>query len=279
MLRRRFVGVLFAALLCLCTVLRAAAADPSLQYQDGEVLFASRYADYSTLRDTGVYFGTSSWSGASAALSDGELRISSSGDQKTYLLLPSADSWTDTYTVRYTFRFTDIAAPNGYCAFLLTSWGDAPSNRTELVLRASGSCDGFGSCGEALSARIAGGEAVTVTVPIRHGMLFEITVSSGEESETFRLSRVKAIAEGNRGFALRNASAAVSSVEVIAGTDFDALSGYFASHSYVAPPSKEPDTPDAPPTADAFLYLTALSACAAAGAFLLQKHVRRGSGA
>lgn len=268
MLRRH--AAFFSVLLLLALLLvPLAAADPFASCAEGEVLFASRYADYENLRDTGVYFGTLSWSGASAALENGELTVSTD-DRKSYLLLPATDSWPDTYTVRYTFRFTDIAAPNAYCAFLLTSWGDAPSNRTELTVRAAGSVDGFGSCGEELASAISSGQSVTVTVPVLHGMLHEVTLASGDVSQTLRLSRVRPIAEGNRGFSLRSASVAVSSVEVFFGTDISSPGGYFASHSFIVPPGEMTDDPHAPPTGDAALLLAAAAlALSALGCILL----------
>lgn len=268
---RRCAAFLALALLFAAALVPLSATDPFSSVSEGEVLFASRYADYASLRDTGVYFGTLSWSGASAALRDGEL-IVSTDDRKSYLLLPATDSWPDTYTVRYSFRFTDITAPNAYCAFLLTSWGDAPSNRTELTVRAAGSVDGFGACSDALAAAIADGQTLTVTVPILHGMLHEVTLAAGDETQTLRLDRVRSIAEGNRGFALRSASVAVSSVEVFCGADISSPSGYFASHSFFAPPEEATDDPHSPPTGDGiFLFAAALLAASATGRALVRR--------
>jgi hypothetical protein len=89
-------------------------------YTDGEVLFAARYGDYKSLRDTGVRLGTSSWEESRVSLADGYLRIHSSSDKKTYLLLPEEIPHTDTYTVVFTFRFSEVAEERGYCGFLLS---------------------------------------------------------------------------------------------------------------------------------------------------------------
>ena len=112
---KRLVCAGVCILLCCAWAMPVFASD---SYTDGEVLFAARYGDYTSLRDTGVRLGTSSWEGSGVRLEDGYLRIQSSSDQKTYLLLPEEIPHTDTYTVIFSFRFSDLPEERGYCGFL-----------------------------------------------------------------------------------------------------------------------------------------------------------------
>jgi len=271
---RRTAGIL-CFILCVCFLLTPiASAAKDLGPVDGVVLYAARFGDYSRLPETGIRFGTSSWEEAGMQLSGEELLIRSSSDQKTYLLLPRVDIGTDTYTALYTFRFTDVAAANGYCGFLLTSRGDAPSNRTEFLVRANGECDGFGTLSAALAEKIAAGEQVHVRIPVRHGMLYEVQVSCGDETETLRLNPVRTIDDGGRGFVLRNASAALESVEILYGADPAEPSGYYAQHSYVASADAGEEILP-PPTADAGLLFAGLAVCACLGTTAAWRRIRR----
>lgn len=231
MLKRLLCGMLSLCFLFLLP-LTASAAEAAV----GEILFAQRYADFTDARRTGIRIGTGG--GVPAVSTDGALRIDVLDDQKTYLLLPDVPdgaSWPDTYTVEFSFRFADIAAPNGYFGFLMTAAGDAPINRTELILRASGEIDDVGKLNEAITAAVASGAQVDVTVPVLHGMMYEVKVSAGGESQTLTLPTVRTIGEGRRGFVLRNASADVISVLVINGIDYDKKLGKYASASYMPP--------------------------------------------
>lgn len=244
---RRLLWSSVCLLLCCACVSPALAADPT--YTDGEVLFASRYGEYTSLRDTGVRFGTASWTGCDAALAEEYLRIRSSSDQKTYLLLPAEIPHTDTYTVVFTFRFSQVLEDRGYCGFLLSSSGDAPSNRTELILRANGVCDNAGQFGEAVTAALSGGQDVRVEIPVRHGMLTEITASVGDSRETLPFENVRAVPDGRRGFVFRNASCDLREVKIVCGVDYASETGFYAENSYIAPPSEGMD-PISPPTFD-----------------------------
>lgn len=242
----RLFGLCLALFLTCGACVRPLAA---AEYTDGEVLFAARYEDYTSLRDTGLRFGTASWAGAGADLSDESLCIRSASDRKTYLLLPADIPSTDTYTIIYEFRFAEIAEMGGYCGFILTCSGDAPSNRTELLLRASGACDGAGQFGEAISSALAAGDPVQVTIPIRHGMMSEIRVRAGDVEETLTMENVRTVADGRRGFVLRNASVDLREVKIVSGVDYEAESGYYAEHSYIVPQPEDPGLVS-PPTGD-----------------------------
>lgn len=244
---RRLLLAGVCLLLCCACVIPVWATDRT--YTDGEVLFAARYGDYTSVRDTGVRFGTSSWSGCSAGLAEGYLRIQSSSDRKTYLLMPEDIPHTDTYTVVFTFRFSDVEEERGYCGFLLSSSGDAPFNRTELILRANGVCDNAGQFGEAVTAALSGGQDVRVEIPVRHGMLTEITVSAGDVSETLEFENARAVPKGRRGFVFRNASCDLREVKIVCGVDYASETGFYAENSYIAPPTEDTE-PISPPTFD-----------------------------
>lgn len=245
-LMKRLLCAGVCLVLCCACMIPLRATDPV--YADGEVLFAARYGDYTSLRDTGVRFGSSSWSGRDARLSDGYLRVQSSSDQKTYLLLPEEIPHTDTYTVVFTFRFSDVSEEGGYCGFLLSSSGDAPSNRMEVILRASGACVQAGQFGKKIAAALADGEDVRVEIPIRHGMMTEITATAGSVRETLKLENVRAVPEGRRGFVFRNASCDIRKVKIVCGVGYKEETGFYAENSYIAPPTWE--EPIAPPTFD-----------------------------
>lgn len=254
-------------LLVLVTPVRAADSDRAA----GEVLFAERYADYASLRDTGLRFGTSSWTGASLALKDGELNVLSASHERTFLLLPES-VFTDSYTIRFTFRFTELLEPNGCVGFILTSTGDAPANRTEVLFHANGSCGDFGQLSAPLAQALTRGDPVTVGIPVEHGMLHEITVTDGTTTDVLLLTNVRPIAPGGRGFSFRNASAALSSVEVVNGVSFGSLSGVYASSSYVAPDDFRMTAFVAPFTPDfAVPLLLNLPAAALGAAALLRR--------
>lgn len=264
---KKFLCVILSLCFFYALIVSSAASDP----RSGEVLFAQRYADFSDPRETGLRVGTGG--GVPAVSSGGGLRIDVTDDRKAYLLLPDMPdgaAWSDTYTVEFSFRFTEVSAENGYFGFLLTATGDAPLNRTELILRANGACDGVGQFGEALTAAIAGGETVFVTVPVLHGMMYEVGVRCGEYSETMTLPSVRTIGEGRRGFVLRNASAEVQDVSVTVGVDFDQKLGKYATESYRPAEEDLVDLPS-PSTADGTRHAIVLALGAAWGAFYITR--------
>jgi len=268
--------VLLAVVLPVLASSVAFAAAPA----DGEVLYAARFWKYNSLRDTGLRFGTSSWKNAFMAIEEGELRIAASSGDKTYVLLPRPEQWTDTYIVEYTFHFTEVLSSNGYCGFLLSSQGDAPNGRMELILRANGSVDGYTKEWEPLKKSAAEGSAVTVRIGVQYGFLMNITIQCGAESVSFESEHLKALGTEGRGFVLRNASAAVTSVEVVNGMGTGTRSGKYAEECYIAPSEWEmpawgstdteqkseesgEKTESSPPTGDgSVLYLSLMAAAA-----------------
>jgi len=261
---RRLMAVCAAFFLCVSLAVHVIVGS----VPDGTVLFAQRYGDFSDFRKTGIRFGTGGGT-ASLSLDDG-LHVRPADDRKVYLLLPDLpDAQADTYTIEFSFRFTKVSADNGYFGFLMTAEGDVPSNRTEVILRANGTCDGIGIFSEALTAAMAAGQPVFVTVPVSSGMMYEVNVRCGDLEEKLVLPAVKTIAGGSRGFVLRNASVSVESTAVVNGVGYSEKTGAFASSSYTVPLSGV--EPASPATWDAALPLLGFSAAAFVTALSLRR--------
>ncbi len=253
-------------------VLPVAAADADRA--TGEVLFAERYADYAVLQETGLTFGTASWPGAVMGLDNSELIVRAASDERTFVLFPES-VFTDSYTLRLTFRFVTLPEANGCIGLILTSSGDAPVNRTEVLIHANGFCGDFGQLSAAFAASMTAGETVSVSVPVEHGMLHEMTLSCSGRSETLRLTNVRPIASGGRGLTFRYASVAISSAEVINGTSFTTLSGVYATSSYKAPAEFDLRGAAAPFTPDFAVAPALIAVAGALGAFLVSRLKRR----
>lgn len=263
-MRRKMLCVFMALWLLALLIPAAAAEDPS----SGTVLFAQRYTDLTDLRMSGIRVGTT---GGTPRLGlDEALHIDVSDDWKSYILLPDlpdGGGWCDTYTVEFSFRFTDVTASNGYFGFLMTGQGDGPSNRTEMILRVSGVCDGVGQLDEAIANAMSAGETVHVSIFVEHGMMYALSVRAGENVQTLTLPAVKTIGVGRRGFVLRNASVALDSVEVISGVGYGQKQGSFADSSYWV----ESEDLFAPDTSDASVAVWLMGASVACAAFLWRR--------
>ncbi len=215
----------------------------------GEVLYHQDFYGIGNLRSTGIQIGSAS-SDTTKVKTDGEnLRILTYDDLRNYVLLPEMP-WSEDYTIEFSFRFDDVRARNGYLAFLLTCWGEAPSNITGFVIRASGSIDEFAPLSEDVRNAIKAGEdEIHVTIPVENGILYEATVSVGDVSDTVKRASLKRIPEGNRGFGVRNTSATVSEIYVVNGVGYTAKTGDFAAASWSDDPENLVLT-DAPDTGE-----------------------------
>ncbi len=228
-------------------------------YAVGEVLYHQSFDGIGSLRSTGIRMGTVS-SDSTRLRTDGEaLRIDTYDDRRNYALLPEIP-WTDDYTVEFTFSFQDVRARNGYLAFLLTCWGDEPSNITGLVFRAGGTIDDFAPLSEEVQTAIAAGtEPIHVTIPVENGILYEVTVAVGDAEDTVKRSSLKRIPEGNRGFGIRNTSAAIEEIYVVNGTGYTAKTGDFAEASWSDDPANQELT-GSPDTGDSAGFAVAMTA-------------------
>lgn len=256
---RRLLTFFFVLVLCLQMALSVCAGE----IRAGQVLYSTDFSDYDSLRDTGVRLGTLSGPKARMQLKDGELALTAADGEKTYLLLPDTGLWTDAYVMEFVFRFTAIDSSNGYCGLILSSRGDAPSGRTELILRANGTVDGYEGVCEELKTAAEQGAPITVRVHVSYGFLVDFQLSlDGKPVRTFTAGAVSRVSSGGRGFVLRNASASFLSARVVSGEYAD-LENAPAAPSYIAPPEWQLPAENSPPTGDMAGWLLAAAASSA----------------
>ncbi len=217
------VGVCLAFLLCL-------AAEVFASSTSGEVVYRQNFADVSSLASAGVSEGTRNTASSEVAIRSGYLEIGDTAGDRTYVLLPFYNCYTD-YTIRFTFSFTEAIRQSGYVSLMLTSRGDAPDNITAVRIKADGECEGFSSLSQRLVHALKKGEEISVTVPVSGGVLDSITVSTGGVSETIEIDNIVNVVEGTIGFCVRNAVVQVSEVAVIDGVGYENETGVYADVS------------------------------------------------
>lgn len=215
-----------------CAVLMIlAGATLAVEMSNGEVLYHQDFADVDAPYKAGVSFGSATVGNAWLDVEDDDLGIHTADDRRAYVLLPDI-SWTDSHTIEFSFRFTDVAVSNGYLAFLLTCWGDEPSNISAAIFRANGTIDDFDEPDDSIKKKIQNGETVYVQIPVKNGIVHTITLTAGENTCTVQRDSVLRIAEGKRGFSIRNASVAVDEVYIVNGTGYTAKNGTFVNDSW-----------------------------------------------
>ena len=226
-----------------CAPLRAAEAEPTF--------YAARFGEYTSLRDTGVCLGTASGKTSSVKLDGGALRLAAASGEKSYLLLPDPVKAPDTYAIEFSFRFSEIASSNGYLGFLLSSQGDAPSGRTELIIRADGTVDGYSAqVSEIQKKAAAAGERITVRILVVYGYMVDFRLSvAGADVAGCAPDKLVAVDPAGWGFVVRNASAELYSVRAVDG-DYAALVTAPQSQNYIAPAEWQMPEMAAPPTGD-----------------------------
>lgn len=197
----------------------------------GRVLYHQAFADVDSVQAAGITLGTATAGDAWLTIEDDDLGIHTADDRRAYARLPDTP-WTGSHTIEFSFHFTEISASNGYIAFLLTCWGEEPSNISAAVFRANGTIDDFGDPDEAIREKIRAGETVHVQIPVENGLVHTITLTAGDETCTVQRDSILRIAEGQRGFGIRNASAAVEEVYIVNGTGYTAKTGPFAEQSW-----------------------------------------------
>jgi len=173
---RSSVCVILAFLLLFASFLSslALAAEPwSEDMPAGEVLYRQSFADVSDYAKSGLVTGTATAEKAEIAVKDGALIVRSVDGGRAYTLLPQIARGTS-YTVEFSFRFTESGRENGTLAFLLTCRGEEPTNVTSLVIRANGTIDDFSEPDEAIARAIKGGLWVTIKIPIEDGALHRL---------------------------------------------------------------------------------------------------------
>lgn len=231
-------------LLLLLLSLSVAAADTPV----GTVLYHQDFSVAASPTAAGIGLGTSSSQAAWLSIEDEWLGFHVTDDHRAYALLPETP-WTDDHTIQFSFRFTDALTKSGYMAFLLTSWGDEPSNISAVVFRVSGMIDDFTAPTEAMQEKMRDGETIAVELPVENGVIHAITLTAGEETCTVTRNAILRIAEGGRGFGLRNASVEIGEVYIVNGTGYTAKTGPFVEMSW-SESELAADILHAPPTAD-----------------------------
>ncbi|MBQ8401746.1 MAG: hypothetical protein IJX14_07450 [Clostridia bacterium] len=227
----------------------------------GEVLYHQDFADVSTASIAGIRKGTISSDNTVISVTEDALGIYSADDRRAYALLPEID-WTDSYTIEFSFRFTEALTAKGYLSCLLTCWGEEPSNITAAVFRVDGTIDDFGDPSAAMQKKIRDGETIHVTIPIEDGILHTITLTSGNLSCSVQRDSLKRIAEGERGVGIRNASVEITEVYVVNGTGYSAKNGEYADRSWADDRSADSGGV-CPPTGEkqGILWICILSGC------------------
>ena len=265
--RWSLIGLLcFALVLSVCMPVRA--ADPTF--------YTSRFGEYTSLRDTGVFLGTASGAKSSLLLTNGALRIGAKNSEKAYVLLPDPSGASDSYVIEFSFRFADIQASNAYVGFLLNSRGDAPSGRTELIIRADGTVDGYSTqVSEIQKKAAAAGETITVRILVVYGYMTDFRLSvAGVDVAGSAPDKLVAVDPAGWGFVVRNASADLYSTRAVNG-DYAALSKASPAPNYIAPAAWQmPEATMSPPTGDGAWMLAAVCALSLTGAKILRRKYR-----
>ena len=242
------------------------------EYSVGEVLYHQNFSAVSSASVTGIHKGTASSPDSLLLIQDSALGLVTTDDFRTYALLPEIP-WTESYTIEFDFRFGDARSSRGYLAFLLTCWGEEPSNITSLVIRANGSIDDFEPLSEEIAEKIqTRQDTIHVEIPIANGILHEVTLSAGDAECTVRRDSLKRITEGSRGFGIRNVSAEINEIYIVNGTGYSAKKGTFAEASWSDDPDNVP-VGEAPPTGEP-IGLLGMAVCCA-GMMVWSKRTKR----
>ena len=85
-------------------------------------------------------------------------------------------------------------------------------------------------------------------IPVENGILDTIQLYSGEYSCVILRDSLKQIAQGTRGFSVRNASVEIEEVFVVNGTEYDAKSGEYAENSWASDTLQSVEPESAPAT-------------------------------
>lgn len=209
----------------------------------GEILYHQSFADLHDYAKSGYMTGTSTADGADVKIKDGALSIRCMDGGRAYVLMPQV-ARGPSYTVEFTFRFTESGMENGSVAFLLTCRGGEPTNITSLVIRSVGTVDDFPDPDPDVAAAIRGGKTVTVEIPIEEGAVHRMKLTAGETSCILERSDVLVIAQGSMGFSVRNDGAAITDVWVVNGCGYVEKTGDTAS---AVRQEKTPEQPEPPP--------------------------------
>ena len=264
-------------MICLLTLflsLSLAFSVSAASYQVGEVLYHQDFSHLSGMstKVTGIHKGTISSPDSMLWLNNCALYMITNDDLRTYALLPEIP-WTESYTIEFDFWLCDPISTRGYLAFMLTCWGEEPTNITSLVIRADGTIDDFGTLSPEMTEILQKQqEMIHVTIPIENGILYEVTLSAGDTECTLQRESLRRISEGGRGFCIRNTSAAIGEIYIVNGTGYTAKTGEFSDSSWTDDPSNAVSDA-APPTGETTWLL--LFPCVTGTAAIWAKRTKR----
>ncbi len=245
-----------AALFLLLSAVSVYAGDA--QKASGEVLYHQDFADIDSFASSGIRIGTSSSEASVISCAGDALEIRTLDKGRIHLILPDFERGeSDTFTIEFSFRFTDIHSSNGYLAPILTCRGCDPGNITSVPIRADGSVDDFKLTDDAYAEALRSAETVYVKIPVISGavntVFFEI------DGKTFSAERreLLVISDGSVGFTVRNCNVEIDEVYIVNGVGYEEKNGYYSENSYANEnaPALTPDCPEAegeiaPPTGD-----------------------------
>lgn len=240
----------------------------------GEVLYHQSFGDTDAPYKAGVRMGTATTGNAWIDVENDALDLHTADDRRAYVLLPDT-TWTDSHTIEFSFHFTDVSASNGYLAFLLTCWGEEPSNISAAIFRANGTIDDFDDPDADIQKSIQSGETVYVQIPVENGLVHSIILTAGDTTCTVQRDSILRIAEGQRGFGFRNASVAVDAITIVNGTGYTAKTGAFANMSWSDSDLAKETIDHAPPTGES-AAIPMLLLCSVAGMAWAKRQKKHG---
>lgn len=222
----RRIALLLSVFLLLMSlfVCPGTAAEWNEQMAAGEVLWHQSFADVSDYNKSGFTTGTSTAESATVAVKDDALQIRCMDGGRAYVILPAVKRGPS-YTAEFTFRFTESGMENGSLSFLVNCRGEEPSNITAVVIRSTGTVDGFPDPEPAVADAIRKGRAVTVEIPIEAGAFHRVKLTAGDVSCTLESSDLVMIAQESMGFAVRNYGAAITDVWIVNGCGYTEKTG------------------------------------------------------
>ena len=225
---KKILAILVVMLMAVFSV--AVSAD-EMELGIGEVLYHQDFADIGEFSGTGIKLGTLSSTAVEYGCMGEYFSVQTKDSGRVYMILPEIEHG-NTYTVEFTFKFTDTSNPRGYIAYMLTCRGEEPANITPLVFRADGSISDFLDVPAELSEKIAAGEEIKVTVPIEENILQRIIVETGDNVYTIERVSMLVVNSGGMGLQYRQIGAAVREIYIVNGVGYTEKTGEMADSSY-----------------------------------------------
>jgi len=201
----------------------------------GEVLYHQDFSDITDFSSSGIRVGTSSSENSLVRCEGDALEVHTYDRGRVYVILPEAEKGNaESYTIEFSFRFTDIHTENGFIAPILTCRGCEPANITSVTIRSDGTVDEFSALDDELKDAISSGKTIGVKIPVTGGMMYKIIFTSDGKEYSAERNNLIPVSKGNIGFTVRNADVEVDEVYLVNGTDYSEKSGYYADNSFAS---------------------------------------------